>query len=119
MNYVRGRRLIMWVLLLGMVASASSAMARNDDYYEALRTYIRQYTAICQNSKGEERANQLAHLKQKYDHLVYLMTADGRQMLARFGKATESCADGAASSCTLAAELSRTLLTLVDDVPRL
>jgi hypothetical protein len=105
------------LLIVGMMLCASGAMGI-PDYYEAMKTYISQYTSICTNNKGQDRAYKLAYLKQKYDHLVYKMTADGRDMLSRFGRSTEKCADGDSGACSDSQELARTLLTLVDDIPK-
>ena len=117
MNRVPLRSAATCLLIIGVLFWASTALGQAD-YYEAMKTYIRQYASICKNSKGEKRAAQLAHLRQKYDHLVYKMTADGRDMLSRFGMSTEKCADGKSGACLDSEELARTLLTLVSGFPK-
>ncbi len=102
--------------LIGTLLCASSVMGVNDNY-EAMKNYIRSYTSICKGFTGADRAGRLAHLRQKYDHLVYRMTAEGRDMLTRFGESTERCVDGNSGACSNAADLARRLLTLVDDMP--
>ncbi|MDQ7783655.1 MAG: hypothetical protein RDU20_12295 [Desulfomonilaceae bacterium] len=104
------------VALIVTVPCASPALGE-DDNYEAMKNYLRAYTSVCKGFQGVDRAARLAHIKQKYDHLVYKMTAEGRDMLSRFGESAENCADGNARACSIADDLARTLLTLVDDMP--
>ncbi len=102
--------------LMGTVLCVSPVMGLSDNY-EAMKNYINAYTSICKGFTGSDRAGRLADLKRKYDHLVEKMTAESRDMLSRFGKSTERCADGDSQACSNAADLERALLTLVDDLP--
>jgi hypothetical protein len=88
-----------------------------NDNYQAMKNYINAYTSICKEYSGADRASRLAHLKRKYDHLAYRMTVAGRDLLSRFGESTRRCADGDTAACSTAADVARSLLTLVDDLP--